>query len=156
MAVDDVAHIEQLKYRYMRALDCRRWNEFAETLTEDVVAEYGEHLRFTSREEVLTFMRRAMPPGLITEHRVTQPEIVVNGDVATAIWQLSDMVMHPAHGSMLRGAAIYEDEYVRASDGNWRIARTGYTRTYEYTVDVGNLPGFRMTVDPWQSGKEFL
>ncbi|NLE82631.1 MAG: nuclear transport factor 2 family protein, partial [Rhodococcus sp.] len=141
MSADDVSDIERLKYRYLRSLDCRRWNEFAETLTENVVGEYGEHLRFSSRSEVLAFMRKAMPPGLITEHRVTQPEIVIDGDRATGTWYLSDMVLHPASGTILRGAAFYDDRYVRGSDGHWLIARTGYTRTYEFTHDVGSLPG---------------
>lgn len=154
MSSDDVAEIERLKYRYLRSRDCRRWDAFAATLTEDVTAEYGEHLRFTSRSEVLAFMRKAMPPGLTTEHRVTQPEITIDGDTATGTWYLSDMVMHPPSGTILRGAAFYDDRYVRGDDGRWSIARTGYTRTYEFTYDIGSLPGFRMTADPWQEGKE--
>ena len=33
----DVTAIEQLKYRYMRALDTKHWDDFADTFTEDVV-----------------------------------------------------------------------------------------------------------------------
>ncbi len=156
MTRDDVAEIEQLKYRYLRTLDCRRWDEFAETLTEDVVAEYGEHLRFTSRDDVLAFMRSAMVPGLITEHRVDHPEILVEGNSASGVWYLSDMVMHPKYGAILRGAAFYDDRYQRGDDGRWRIAHTGYTRTYEFTHELTSLPGFRMTADPRQDGRTQL
>ena len=34
-----------------------------------------------------------MPANVITEHRVTHPEIDVDGDEATAIWYLQDRVI---------------------------------------------------------------
>ena len=46
--------IKQVKYRYLRALDTKHWDDFADTLTEDVVGDYGESLgeehHFTNRE----------------------------------------------------------------------------------------------------------
>ena len=50
----DIEEIERLKYRYLRALDTKHWDEFADTLTEDVVGDYGESLgeehHFTDRD----------------------------------------------------------------------------------------------------------
>ena len=52
---------KQVKYRYLRALDTKHWDEFADTLTEDVVGEYGESIgeehHFTDRDELVDFMR---------------------------------------------------------------------------------------------------
>ena len=37
----DIDEIKQVKYRYLRALDTKNWDEFADTLTEDVTGDYG-------------------------------------------------------------------------------------------------------------------
>lgn len=37
----DIHEITELKYRYARTLDNKLWDEFADTLTEDVQATYG-------------------------------------------------------------------------------------------------------------------
>ncbi len=39
-AMGDIDDIKQVKYRYLRALDTKHWDEFADTLTEDVVGDY--------------------------------------------------------------------------------------------------------------------
>ena len=33
--------IRQVKYRYLRCVDQKRWDEFADTLTLDATASYG-------------------------------------------------------------------------------------------------------------------
>ncbi|WP_264062982.1 nuclear transport factor 2 family protein, partial [Mycolicibacterium hippocampi] len=49
----DKAAIKNVKYRYLRALDTKHWDDFADTLTDDIVGDYGsslgESLRFTNR-----------------------------------------------------------------------------------------------------------
>ena len=87
--LSDVAAIELLKYRYLRGLDTKHWDDFADTLTEDIVGDYGssmgEEHHFTNRADLVEYMRSSMGPGVITEHRVTHPEITVNGDEATGM-----------------------------------------------------------------------
>lgn len=129
--------IKRVKYRYLRALDTKHWDDFADTLTEDVVADYGssvgKELHFTNRAELVEFMRTAMPASVITEHRVAHPEITVDdGDEAEGTWYLQDRVIVPDHKFMLFGAAFYRDRYRKTADG-WKICETGYTRTYEVT-----------------------
>ena len=41
--------IKQLKYRYLRALDLKQWDEFAATLLPEATGDYGDGLRFGSR-----------------------------------------------------------------------------------------------------------
>ena len=64
-AMGDIDEIKQVKYRYLRALDTKHWDEFADTLTEDVVGDYdesmGESHHFTDRGSLVEFMRSAMP-----------------------------------------------------------------------------------------------
>ncbi len=101
----DIDDIKQVKYRYLRALDTKHWDEFADTLTEDVVGDYGSSLgeehHFTDRDTLVEFMRTSMPANVITEHRVTHPEIDVDGDEATGIWYLQDRVIVPDFNFML-------------------------------------------------------
>jgi hypothetical protein len=125
-----VREIEQLKFRYTRALDLKQWDDFAATLTADVSASYGAKLSFTGRDEVVTFMRNSLGPDIITVHHVHHPEIVVSGDQATGTWYLQDTVIITEHRMLLRGAAFYTDRYVHTGSG-WQIAETAYTRSYE-------------------------
>ncbi len=145
--MNDVAAIEALKYRYLRALDTKDWDTFADTLTDDVTGEYGDSLSFTTRDELVGFMRTSVGPGVITEHRVSHPEIEVSGDVAHGRWYLSDRVIVPDFEFMLIGAAFYDDTYRRTADG-WRICATGYDRTYEAHVPLAAIPGFTLMVGP--------
>lgn len=92
-------------------------------------------------------MTTNMGPGLISEHRVAHPEIDVDGDVATGRWYLQDKVIVAEMKFMLVGAAFYTDTY-RRTDAGWRISSTGYDRTYELTIPLSELPGFRLKVGP--------
>ncbi len=141
-AMGDIDEIKQVKYRYLRALDTKYWDDFAATLTEDVVGRYGESIgeehHFTNRDELVTFMRNSLGPEIITEHRVTHPEIHVDGDEASAIWYLQDRVIAPDFNFMLIGAGFYHDRYRRTSDG-WKICETGYDRTYDASMSTEGL-----------------
>ena len=138
----DIDEIKQVKYRYLRALDTKDWDEFAATLTDDVSGDYGESLgeihRFTDRDALLAFMRTSLGPEIITEHRVTHPEITIDGDEASAIWYLQDRVIARAFNFMLIGAAFYRDRYRRTADG-WKISATGYDRTYDASMSLEGL-----------------
>ena len=57
-----IEQLRQLKYRYLRSLDLKQWDEFGDTLTEDVDASYGAKLRFTGRDAVVDFMRQSLGP----------------------------------------------------------------------------------------------
>ena len=134
----DKEAIEQVKYRYLRALDTKDWAAFADTLTEDVTGDYGGRLKFTNRAELVDYMRSSIGPGVITEHRVTHPEITVAGDEAHAVWYLQDRVIVAEFNFMLIGAAFYHDEYRRTEDG-WKISVTGYDRTYDATMSLAGM-----------------
>lgn len=145
----DIEAIKQVKYRYLRALDTRHWDDFAATLTEDVVGDYGsspggEPLRFSNRADLVNYMRSTLGPGIIIEHRVTHPEITVTGDQASGIWYLQDRVIVAEANFMLIGAAFYRDRYRRTNEG-WQISATGYDRTYEATM---SLEGIGFTLKP--------
>ncbi len=150
MTLDELADIEaikQVKYRYLRALDTKRWDDFADTLAEDVIGDYGssvgEEHRFTNRVDLVNYMRKSLGPAVITEHRVTHPEITVSGDEASGGWYLQDRVIVADLHFMLIGAAFYRDRYRRTEDG-WKISATGYDRTYEATMSLAGID-FKVT-----------
>lgn len=141
-AVDDRYAIECLKYRYFRTLDLKQWDAFAECLTPEVSADYAG-LAFSSRDELVTYMRTNLGPGLISMHTAHHPEISVDGDTATGTWYLEDKVLAPELSFALQGAAFYDDTYARV-DGEWRIARTTYRRTFEMTWSTADVPSLRI------------
>ncbi|WP_406689754.1 nuclear transport factor 2 family protein [Saccharopolyspora sp. ID03-671] len=146
--------IKRLKYRYLRAVDLKLWHELADTITEDAVGDYGteaagEKLHLVGREKILEFMRENLGPGIITTHFAGQPEIDVDGDTATGTWCFEDTVIATEFKTIIRGAAFYEDTYRRESDGEWRISRTSYTRTYEFLHTFDDLPNFTLTANRW-------
>jgi hypothetical protein len=138
----DIEAIKQLKYRYLRALDTKHRDDFADTLAEDITGDYGpsigKELHFANRTDLVEFMRSSLGPGVITEHRVTHPEIIVNGDTASGTWYLQDRVIVAEYTFMLIGAAFYHDQYRRTESG-WKISATGYDRTYDATMSLAGL-----------------
>lgn len=148
-AIEAIEAIKQVKYRYLRTLDTRNWDEFATTLAEDIAADYGASLgktqHFTDRSSLVDYMRSSLRPNVISEHRVTHPEITLDGaDTASGIWYLQDRIIVAEHDFMLFGAAFYHDRYRRTGDG-WKISATGYTRTYEVTMSLAGIAGFHAT-----------
>jgi len=138
----DIEAIKQVKYRYLRALDTKHWDDFADTLAEDITADYGpslgEELHFANRADLVDYMRSALGPAVITEHRVTHPEITVNGDTASGSWYLQDRVIVAEYNFMLIGAAFYRDQY-RRTDHGWKISSTGYDRNYDATMSLAGM-----------------
>lgn len=148
----DLDALCRLKYRYLRTLDLKQWDDFADTLTPDVQASYGPHLSFTDRTSVVDFMRASLGPAIITVHHCHHPELSADGDTATGTWYLDDTVIVTEQRLVLTGAAFYDDTYTRCADGRWRISRTGYVRSYEA---VQPLPdGWRLTANRWAEPAE--
>lgn len=129
----EVEAIRQLKYRYLRCLDQKLWDDIVGCFTEDAEASYGGGAyEFSGRDAIVSFLRESMgSEGFLSSHRCSHPEIALTGeDTAVGMWALDDTVVHMDFNVEIRGAAFYEDEYVKR-DGEWRIRRTGYRRTFE-------------------------
>ncbi|MDX2358469.1 nuclear transport factor 2 family protein [Dietzia sp. PP-33] len=141
---DDIDAIKSLKYRYLRCVDLRLWEELADTLAPEVSASYGRRLSYTGRDEVVAGLKGQMTDDVITEHQAHHPEIEVDGDTATGRWYLQDRVIVPAFDTMIFGSAFYEDTYAR-HDGRWVITSTGYKRTYEAMINLKDVPSFQLT-----------
>ena len=140
----------QLKYRYLRCLDLKQWDDLSACFTPDATASYsGGQYEFAGRDEIMGFLVESLGPDFVTMHQCHHPEIEVDGDRATGRWALQDTVLMTEHRLLLQGAAFYEDRYERAEDDVWRIAHTGYVRTFEYMISLDDLPSFRLTANRW-------
>lgn len=125
--------IKRLKYKYMRCLDQKRWDEMAECFVEDATASYsGGKYAFEGRDALIAFFKESMgSPKVLSSHRVHHPEIEFTSDsTATGEWGLEDVYINEEMGVTVRGAAYYKDQYVKVGD-EWKIKHTGYERAYE-------------------------
>ncbi|MDT0200498.1 nuclear transport factor 2 family protein [Nocardioides sp. AE5] len=146
--LDAIEQIKALKYRYVRCLDTKQWDDFADCLLPETTGAYAG-LDFADRESLVAFMRKNMDESMVSLHQVHHPEIEVDLEAGTATgrWYLQDKVMIEKYSYVLEGAAFYTDRYVRTPDG-WRIAHTGYERTYEVEMSTKDLPNWKLKVKP--------
>ena len=136
--LEEIEAIRRLKYRYLRAVDCKLWDLLASTFAPDAVSAYdGGKNAYEGRDAIVAWLRNAMENELVTMHQVHHPEIQLTSETAaTGTWYLEDRVINagpalpemPAQ-SILTGTAFYADEYVKR-DGEWLIQKTGYERIY--------------------------
>lgn len=124
MTIDDVIAIEsirKLKAKYLRLMDQRRWDEwialFAEDATIRVTIAGEEYCLWRGKAEILEGNSGRNVDNESIHHGHT-PDIDVDGDRATAHWQLMDTYLYPEFRTDSYG--YYEDEYVRI-DGVWKI-----------------------------------
>ena len=147
----EIEAIKRLKYKYLRCVDQKRWDELAETFTADATTSYGDgKLSFSGRDKILEFLSRSMSaPTFHSAHHVHHPEIDLTSDTtARGTWALEDTVIEMAAGWALRGAAFYSDEYVKQA-GRWLIQHTGYKRIYEESMLRKDIPSLRRTASAW-------
>jgi hypothetical protein len=145
--LQELEAIKRLKYRYVRSLDLKLWDELGACLTEDCRSAYGDgHFSFDGRAAILGFLKDALGPTTrLTAHRVHQPEIeLTSPTTATGVWALDDVVIETEAKLTIRGAAFYYDEYVKVG-GEWKIAKTGYKRIYEETESRTDTPSLTLT-----------
>lgn len=126
----EIEAIKQLKARYFRLMDQKRWDEWAELFTEDFIGIYdGPHpqLRYEGRDSFIRQNREGLA-DMITVHHGHMPEIQFTGSAsATGIWAMFDYVERKGSGQAFQGYGHYADEYVKR-DGHWKIKSTRLTR----------------------------
>ena len=151
----DLEAIKRLKYRYMRCIDRKLWDELVDVFVPDATASYSSgKYAFSGRDAILEFLRKSMgSPRFLSSHTVHHPEIeLTSATTAKAFWGLEDTVHILDAGLTLHGAALYEDAYRKCADGKWRIQHTGYSRTWEEMFPRASLAGLKLTASLWETG----
>lgn len=150
----DLEAIKRVKYKYMRCVDLKRWDEIRDCFTENATANYsGGKYSAAGREAIIEFLVRGLgSTDVLTSHTVHHPEIDPVGESeATGVWSLEDTVIHETFGITIQGAGFYEDRYAKGKDGRWRISETGYKRTYEEMFSRASIEGLRLTAHRWKT-----
>jgi SnoaL-like domain len=117
--LQDRVAIEELKARYFRFVDTRRFAEIAALFTAGATLDIaGTHA--DGRDAIVDLIRTSLE-GVRTVHHGAMPEIAFeDDDHATGIWAMQDVVERP--GERVRvGFGHYHERYVR-DRGGWRIA----------------------------------
>lgn len=128
--LNDIEDIKQLKARYCRLTDQKKWDELETEFVADAEIEIAgapggadDTQRFTSARAFIDGLRQLMGP-LVSVHQVHAPEIEILGpDDAQGTWAISDRLVFPEGEPLkvLQGWGIYHERYKRVS-GTWRFA----------------------------------
>jgi hypothetical protein len=141
----DIEEIKNLKARYFRLLDAKRWTEWTDVFTDDLEFTYADPSvmnvppaavrtsdggAMVGRDQLVAFVSASMEK-VTTIHHGHMPEItLVDRNRAIGRWGLTNYCEYTsAEGSLqwLRGYGHYDEEYVRTEHG-WRIRRSLFYR----------------------------
>lgn len=131
----DIEDIKQLKARYLRAVDCKLWDDLADCFTDDAVSNYNNGRdHYEGRDAIMKFLKSTLDMPILTMHQVHHPEITITSETtAVGRWALEDHII-TLKNKGINGAAFYHDEYAKV-DGRWKIKSTGYDLVYREMWD---------------------
>jgi hypothetical protein len=130
----DIEEIKQLKARYFRLYDARRWDEFRALLTDDVhVSAEGLETAYDNADDyVRSAIERNPDNAAQSVHHGHMPEIEIKDDgTAVGTWSMFDYVERvTADGARLvrQGYGRYDEEY-RKENGSWKISSMRLSRS---------------------------
>lgn len=134
--LNDIEDIAQLKARYCRLIDQKKWNELEGEFLPDAAVEIAgapggaeDIQRFTDAHSFIDGLRKLMGP-LASVHQVHAPEIeLLDQTHARGTWAVADRLVFPEGGPLrvLQGWGIYHERYEKVS-GKWRIAEVRLER----------------------------
>ena len=123
----EIEAIKQLKARYFRFMDTKRWDDFASVFSEDAEIDVSDdagpelgHVRGAGA--IADYIRSAVDHAR-TVHHGHMPEIQITGpDKAEGVWAMFDYVEFPGDDGPrgLRGYGHYFEQYTK-SQGGWKI-----------------------------------
>jgi hypothetical protein len=121
-----IEEIKQLKARYFRLMDTKKWDEWADVFTADLSAwmEDIPDVTYSSRDDFVSAVSSILADA-VTTHHGHMPEIEITGpDTARGIWAMFDYVKatNPDRTLVLKGYGHYHEEYRREPDDRWRIS----------------------------------
>ena len=124
-ALEDIEEIRKTKSRYWRFIDKKAWDVIGDVFAEDVTADYGEGGIIQGRTVLVDFIKKYEGYDfVVTTHQGHQSEIELTGDnTALGTFAFSYYRADQQAKTVRRDGIFYEDEFVKAKDGQWRIRR---------------------------------
>jgi 3-phenylpropionate/cinnamic acid dioxygenase small subunit len=140
----DRLEIDDLLTRYATAVDNKDWDLFRTCFTPDAFIDYTAAGGIKGKlPEVATWLSEVLPAFPMTQHIVTNRDVVVDGDKATSrSCFFNPMGLAPGKEEMqlFFDGGYYNDKLVRTADG-WRIAErieeTAYTTRLHRIANLG-------------------
>ena len=144
----DREQIRQIKYKNMRHLDLKQWDEMAETFTEDAKTGWLDgQIALDGRKAIMDFLQNtpfADGDSVITVHQCTAMEIeFVAPDHAKATSRLYNPMLFKQMNQLHLLLAFYHDEFKRVN-GEWKISYSGHEYIYDDTFELGDLPSHQV------------
>ena len=132
----DVLEIRTVIDRYATAIDRRDWDLARTCFTDDCTADYGRAGSWDGREAFVSGLDEMHRDVGLTMHRITNHDVHVDGDRATATSYVDALLRVEHRGfNLLHVVASYDDELVRTVEG-WRIcARRCETYSWRRETD---------------------
>ncbi|OWQ92871.1 nuclear transport factor 2 family protein [Sphingopyxis witflariensis] len=139
--------IRRLKARYLNACDAKDVAAIRACFTADAVIDFPPIGEFDVDGLIGVFTQMAVSTPITDVHQGHNGEIEVDGDDATARWNLGFATYDPRERSFRLLASFYHDRYRRTAEG-WRIC---YTRSEPRAVVDGKLAEDGIKAD-WIAG----
>ncbi len=129
----EIEAIKQLKARYFRYMDEKRWDDWGQVFTEEAIldASQDESRIVTGREKIVQAVSKNLGPA-VTVHHGHMPEVELTGlNTARGVWPMEDILEFPTDPPFkVHGRGHYHEEYEKGADGQWRIAKLVLTRLW--------------------------
>lgn len=127
--------IRRLKARYLNACDAKDVDAIRACFTADAQIDFPPLGSFDVDGLIGIFTDLAATTPIVDVHQGHNGEIEVNGDEASARWNLGYATYDPRNGGFRLLANFYHDRYRKTADG-WRIS---YSRSEPRAIVDGTL-----------------
>jgi len=134
----DERDIERALNLFARAMDDRDWATMAETLADDVEADFGTG-RLTGSTAIIDMIRGYLDSCGPTQHLIGNILVDVVDDTATSRAYIRDVHLNSAGDPSTRFYTLgdYHDTWRRDGDGRWRITeRVKVNRAYVGPLEI--------------------
>lgn len=122
----DEHEIARVLLRYAAGIDQRDSDLLRSCFTDECDLAYEGAGEWRTAAEIVEFMDASHAAMGHTLHRLTNLDVTVDGDHATARTYVDAILMAPDRQTGINPTGFYDDELVR-TDRGWRIARRRYT-----------------------------
>src|SRR4051794_38394945 len=122
-----VQEVTDVLYRYATGIDRRDWPLFRTCFAPDCRLDYGDIGQWQGVDEVTDFMIQAHLGMVHTLHRMTNPVVAIDGNLATARCYVHAILVPEADPSSAVEAFGYYDDELTKADAGWQIATRNFT-----------------------------
>ena len=129
------SEIRKLKARYLNACDAKDVATIRACFTEDAVIEYPPLGTFDLDGMIGIFEQMAATTPIVDVHQGHNGEIEIEGNEASARWNLGFATYDPRTQGFRLLASFYQDRYKKTDQG-WRIS---FTRSEPRAIVDGTL-----------------